>query len=537
MEKPDATTSGLLLPPDPRLSNIGLMAILDSHKQKINKRAFARFQYQQRTNEIKTAIDERLRLDERYKFEDVKFYQDHVFVSKGVRLDPKFVPGGYSTYLRKQRERSARDDVGRASEALAAHLVIPAKSQSQIVEAIDHETGEIQRFARNKASLNYEEIKDKSALRQERFRLQKVSRSILKSETRQNSDGFEAPIFRVCDCHRNIVSNAAGVSVVKGKNGAKFSGVQQCGSVWTCPVCSAKISEHRRSTIREMADVWQKSGKGLIFITNTIRHGRNDDLRLLLNALSGDIFNRYINHRTYKTARKELGYIGRVRALEVTHGQANGWHPHVHEIWFIDRPLSDKELKELQSQLFKAWNKTLINAGFPAVTEKRGLTVQNASCAADYLTKFGHDPKWDIGHEMTKNHSKKSDGGKGSNPFDLLRLAGTGDTHAAALFKEYAYAFFGKRQLFFSQGLKDFFQVKFLTDDEILALRDVDEKPIYHINKDDWRLIVRSGSVTTILDLAESVDSFEGIKNYISWLQERFAKSDFVTQKYIFQNT
>ena len=73
-----------------------------------------------------------------------------------------------------------------------------------------------------------------------------------------------------------------------------------------------------------MADVWQKSGKSLIFITNTIRHDRNDDLRLLLDALTGDVFNRYINHRTYKTERKKLGYIGRVRALEVTHGQENG---------------------------------------------------------------------------------------------------------------------------------------------------------------------------------------------------------------------
>lgn len=519
MERAEVPASALVLPPESRLSNFGLMTILDFHKQKINKRAFARFQKNKSESLQKLHIAEVLRQDDLIQYENVTRFAGAMLIRPGFRLNPEFVPFGQAKY-KKVLDRQSSDDEGRASAAVEVPLVNPAKSQSQIIEAIDHETGEIKGFTQNKATRKYDELKGSTVLRQERFLLQKVSRSILKGETRINEKNITVPVFRVCDCHRNPVSTAAGVTILKGSKGAKFNGLQQCGSVWTCPVCSAKISEFRRGQIREMADVWQKSGKGLIFVTNTIRHGRNDDLRLLLEALTGDVYNRYINHRAYKTARKELGYIGRVRALEVTHGDANGWHPHIHEIWFIEKTLSALELANLQKKLVKIWNTTLVKAGFPSVTSQRGLTVQNASNASDYIAKFGNQPKWDIGHEMTKNHSKKALSEKGSTPFDLLRRSASGDTYASALFKEYAIAFFSKRQLFYSHGLKEFFQVKHLTDDEILALKDPSEVPILKINNEDWRFVRLFGSVSIVLDFADSVNPTEGIKNYLYYLRK-----------------
>ena len=34
-------------------------------------------------------------------------------------------------------------------------------------------------------------------------------------------------------------------------------------------------------------------------------------------------------HRDYKHLRELFDVVGSIRALEVTHGNANGWHPHL----------------------------------------------------------------------------------------------------------------------------------------------------------------------------------------------------------------
>lgn len=525
MERAKCEDFALLLPSDPRLSKIGFMTILDSSKQKINKRAFVRFQSNKSDSLFKFSLKETLRKDDLIQYENVTLYAQSALIRPGVRLDPRNVPVGLSAHLRA--EKRARSGEVRAASEAAQPLVIHGKSQN-IIHAADTDTGEYKAFERKNGSESFQESKSLSQLRQERFALQATARDILKGELRKNDRGFDTPVFSVCNCNQIPISGGDGVAVKKGSRGSKFVGLQQCGSVWTCPVCSSKISEFRRSQVREMADKWQQSGKGLIFITNTIRHDRQDDLRLMLGALTGDTFNRYINSRKYKTARKELGYIGRIRALEVTYGSENGWHPHLHEIWFIEKPLNALELAKLQQKLFEVWNNTLIKSGFAPVTAERGLTVQNASNASDYLSKFGHQPKWDVGHEMTKTHSKKANNGKGFTPFDLLRMANEGDSHAAALFKEYAFAFFGKRQLFFSQGLKDFFQVKFLTDDEIMALSDPDEVLIMKISTPDWRLVRRFGRPSLILDLAETDHPVEAITLYINGLRQKSANYKIV---------
>lgn len=490
------------------------MTILQSNKDKINQRAFARFLKNKKAAEFSADTKEQIRKgDQSYKY-DAYVMGGCVGVSDRVRVRSD----GQNRFdlLKRARDEKAAH-AGEAVGAVAP-LVLPAKSPGEFIEVINKETGEIQQVTPQNDPSEFKKVFDSDESLANRFLLQSESRKILKTETKINDHGRVVPVYRVCDCLRNSASGVNGVRVVQTSTSerARFAGLQTCGSVWHCPVCSARIAEFRRKQVREMVDMWQKCGKGVIFITNTIRHDINDDLRLMLSNLLDLVWNRYITHYTYKKLRKELGYIGRVRSIEVTHG-SNGWHPHIHEIWLIEKPLSQSELNSVKSKLFKVWNTTLVNSGMSPVTALRGVTVQNGSNAADYISKFGHEPKWDIGRELTQSHTKKASG-KGRTPFDLLRDSVLGDSYASSLFKEYAIAFAGKRQLYYSTGLKDFFQLDDKTDEDISSSADYDVIDLAFIESSSWRLILLYGSRANVLLLARSGGS-EAVSLYIDSLQ------------------
>jgi len=203
-------------------------------------------------------------------------------------------------------------------------------------------------------------------------------------------------------------------------------------------------------------------------VTVTFPHQRSDVLSDLLSKFRAAL-QSWRETRKYKDTKEAHGYVGHIRALEVTHG-ANGWHPHSHELWFIDRStFSDAFIARLQSILFREWKKAAKKAGFPAPSKEHGLKVSRTFSAADYVSKFGTDQKWGAQRELTKAHLKT---GKASSrtPWDLLETAADVPSDAS-LFREYALAFYGARQLVWSRGLKQAFGLQELTDEEIAELQ------------------------------------------------------------------
>ena len=199
----------------------------------------------------------------------------------------------------------------------------------------------------------------------------------------------------------------------------------------------------------------------------------------------------------------------------MTYGK-NGWHPHIHEIWLIEKQPTQLELNRIKSKLFKVWNTTLFNAGMLPVTKEHGLTVQNGTNAAEYVAKFGRMPKWDLNSEMTKSHLKR---GKNSNtPFDLLKKSLHGDKHAGVLFRVYALAFAGRRQLYYSTGLKDFFCLRDIQDEEISSSSSQDIDILAHLTNSQWRKVLLHGDRAMLLSIAENA-GIEGILEYLKNLQ------------------
>lgn len=59
-----------------------------------------------------------------------------------------------------------------------------------------------------------------------------------------------------------------------------FNGLQVCGLLWTCPVCSSKISEKRKNELTTIIDQWIIQKHDVYMLTFTIPHKRTDDLNL-----------------------------------------------------------------------------------------------------------------------------------------------------------------------------------------------------------------------------------------------------------------
>lgn len=295
-----------------------------------------------------------------------------------------------------------------------------------------------------------------------------------------------------------------GLSPIEIKKGetckrAFYHGLMACGSVWTCPICASKIAERRRSEIRQAMDNAAAKGLNVHFVTLTVPHGIGDDINELLKGLRGAL--KRLSQGKYGVSVQLKGaLVGYIRTLEVTHG-LNGWHPHYHLLVFTDAGTSIEKVKSIYAP---AWQRACRLAGLPIPSDEHGCTVQDGSKAADYASK------WGLEDEMTKSHIKQTRR-KGATPWGLLRCILDGDDpeypaeKATALFRLYANAFKGSRQLYWSNGLRAKLEIGQEVSDEILAQKEEDERALLigELSVKDWQIVRRVRGEAALLDAAE----------------------------------
>lgn len=388
-----------------------------------------------------------------------------------------------------------------------------------------------------------------------RHRLHYTAGRIMRQlEERERPDGTTARHYRyrvtLCNRKRTEEGLAHGITVKTSPDGlhADFHGVQHCGSVWHCPMCSPKIARRR---VREVLHAMKRhqsppevtgpaAGTGaesrepgeLLFLTLTYQHGSEEAGRGLL----AEALERFTQARrdltgsgSYRRALEQLGYLGGIRALESTFGEMNGWHVHSHEIMFFAGGLPYLELLERVRRLRRIWARLLIKNGMaglgvndtPAERRKKlrdllrhCFVIQAGPLAAgQYLLKFGKEPEqqrggtWGPASELARSHLKrggsrhaeKDDASWGlparcdhASPWELLNDATDGDERSAVLFREFGEAFHGRRQLYWSKGLKERFGVAEIDDDDIA--REPDARCTVFcgvLNDDQWRSVVR----------------------------------------------
>lgn len=325
---------------------------------------------------------------------------------------------------------------------------------------------------------------------------------------------------KVCKC-----SWALGDSVlIRGGDGvrASWSMTQRCASIWACPVCSGVIRAERTGEIQQAVTMHQQDGGGLLFVTLTIRHRKRHALRDTLNLLRKS-FPNWRNDRRVKGFLDEHGFIGRIRSVEVTHGDVNGWHPHLHLLMFFSSVMSVEDAAEFKGIAFEVWRRVVVRKaeklGLTAVTPhldrdgRGGVDVQRVDSdgrvVAAYLAKVQdeHRRKWNVGAEMTRGDVKA--GNEDSlTPFQLLDRTGdkTEDAHRRALFADYYAATKGYHAIEWSNGLKGRFHIGEKSDQEIID--DTKGEPVsYEVGRKAYQRVRRIPSMhADVLDWAEDGD-------------------------------
>ena len=340
------------------------------------------------------------------------------------------------------------------------------------------------------------------ARRVERFALQSVARDIL-------------PESRTAKCLR-IRAYDKDVEVWKSKEHgtASYGGLQTCGSVWTCPICAAKIAERRRLEIQDAMAQHRAQGGEVHLLTLTTPHTRFDALEELL-ARQTKALQAFLRDRKVKQVFTEMGYQGQIRAWEGTHGRKatnNGWHPHFHFLQFVLVKADAAQLMDWKTRLYLRWDAYCQKAGLGSPSFAHGIDLQDGQQASNYVSK------WGLEDEMTKAHIKKGKAG-GETPFDLLRsvLADKEDKQAFALFAEFARCFKGKRQLSWSNGLKARFNQVEKEDQELAAEIEDSAELLGQILADQWRDVLKVKARATVLELA-TFSGWPAVQKFLAFL-------------------
>nr|QGV11373.1 replication protein [Chromogenic Screening-based CRISPR-Cas9 vector pQS-gusA]QGV11378.1 replication protein [Chromogenic Screening-based CRISPR-Cas9 vector pQS-idgS] len=257
-----------------------------------------------------------------------------------------------------------------------------------------------------------------------------------------------------------VAQTAAGTSVVLG--------LMRCGRIWLCPVCAATIRHKRAEEITAAVVEWIKRGGTAYLVTFTARHRHTDRLADLMDALQGTrktpdsprrpgAYQRLITGGTWagrrakdghraadrEGIRDRIGYVGMIRATEVTVGQINGWHPHIHAIVLVGgRTEGERSAKQIvatfeptgaaldewQGHWRSVWTAALrkVNPAFTpddrhGVDFKRLETERDANDLAEYIAKTqdGKAPAL----ELARADLKTATGGNVA-PFELLGRIG-----------------------------------------------------------------------------------------------------------------
>lgn len=314
-----------------------------------------------------------------------------------------------------------------------------------------------------------------------------------------------------------------------------FSGLQTCGSVHACAVCSQKIQARRATEIQDAVDAWQKMGGRVLFCTLTMRHNKTQKLNDLMDAGSY-AWGRVTSGRDWvadcrqygewlakpsnvpvagpllpgakraKVVQAKMGWrINFIRLSETTRTVESGWHTHFHTLLFVKGGMVDSEIELLTQSIYGRWANALVKKGLSSPTPEHGIDVRlvrDGACKeiGDYFSKneyVGRVTQSKIGLEMAYSAGKtgKVDLATGKTirrdsktPFRLLAEAHElGDAEALDYWHEWEKASKGRRQVTWSQGLRWLLYLDAEKSDEDIAAEDIGGDTVFEFDKHEWK--------------------------------------------------
>ena len=293
---------------------------------------------------------------------------------------------------------------------------------------------------------------------------------------------------------------------IRMKDGsAYYCGLETCGNVWLCPVCSAKIHHRRAAELREALTSWEQQGHAASLVTITVPHGLDDSLAKLVDAERA-AWKRVTAGAAWQRLKRRLGIAGHVIALEFTRGDENGWHPHYHVLLVHDQDLGAADITQLHGHIQSRLAAACRDAGLRQPDQLHAVRIDpnvSASAAGAYVAKGGD---WTPAEEMTRGDLKTSRTGS-RTPFQILAdYYQTGDTQDRDLWHEYMRVTRGLAAVRWSRGLRTAIMGSATRPDSTdaeLAAEDVDGEMLASLPRAEWIHLRQSRLDHAVLAAAE----------------------------------
>lgn len=349
-----------------------------------------------------------------------------------------------------------------------------------------------------KESQNSLPLKRKSAKKDDAERLKNVRKLTwerMREAQRISSDE------RLCRCHWTAIGFDVLIKkcVSDVSRPAIFRKVETCSRVWTCPMCSRKISAKRQKELLQAFVNAAVLGLHVYMVTYTARHKRLDPVKKVLDLVVKAV-SRLKGSRFWNRCRDEFGIVGSITGLEATFSRENGAHVHKHILEFCKRELSAVELSEWRDDISRKYREVLSRLGGSADERYDVHIMSGADYLAEYVAKFGHNPKDEkrarsgLSYEMTRNNSKGASSIEGHyTQLQLLDLSADGDEWARVMWRKSEQAFRKHAQLSWSQGKNGKPSLRKLlgmdveqTDAEIVAEDEPEYINFARLVRDEW---------------------------------------------------
>lgn len=255
----------------------------------------------------------------------------------------------------------------------------------------------------------------------------------------------------------------AKVAVVMRDGRARFANLVRCGSVWACPVCATTIRSVRAEEVRRAYEWQHKQGGDVLMLTLTVRHAMGDDLKQVRAGVA-NAWRKALSGKVWQLIRRRHGITGYIRALEVTHGR-NGWHPHLHILLLVERPLTPAQVAKLRASISIRWQwgvTRMLGESF-VPNDHIGCDLSDAH-HAQYITK--------LGLELSDIGSKRA-AGKNRTQWQIAADWHDGRrAQDAAIWQAFTAGMKGARMLTWSKGLRDLIGLGAEATDEEIAEAD-----------------------------------------------------------------
>jgi hypothetical protein len=284
---------------------------------------------------------------------------------------------------------------------------------------------------------------------------------------------------------------------------AHYAGLETCGSIWACPVCSAKIRNARGGEISAAAARWDLAGNSVYMVTLTMPHDFGMKLAALLPVIA-DGFRSVISGRAWLLVKARARVAGTIRSVEVTHGP-NSWHPHLHVLVFIEGDPGAGALAALALHIRSRWARYIKAQGYRSPDLAHGVVIDRCTSAAEagaYIAKTQDGAA--VGNELARADLKT---GRHAHrtPLQILEaFRWSGDIEDLALWHEYERATRGHQAITWSKQLRQLLTQSPERTDEEIAAEEIGGAVLVVIEARTWRSVTRiPGLAAHLLDEAE----------------------------------